>query len=155
MRIAAVRTAAGFTLMEIMVVLGLVALLVAVGVGGLSKSVESAKIRGAARDLAAALRYTRGQALASGRQQAFELDLEKRSYQAPNKPAVALPESMSLKFLTAEEELTSSHSGRVRFFPDGSSSGGRIRVLGAAHEWDIEIAWLTGAIRVDENALQP
>lgn len=155
MRITSIRVATGFTLMEVLVVMGLIALLVAIGVGGLSKSVESAKIRGASRDLAAALRYTRGQALVTGQQQTFELDVEKRSYQAPNKAAVALPESMTLRFLTADEELTSSHSGRVRFFPDGSSSGGRIRVLGAAHEWDIEIAWLTGAIRVDENARQP
>ncbi len=149
------RSEAGFTLMEVLVTLAVIALLLSIGVVSLGKSVESAKIRGASRDLAAALRYTRGQALVSGKQQTFELDIEKRSYQAPNKPAVALPESMSLKFLTAEEELTSSHSGRVRFFPDGSSSGGRIRVLGTAHEWDIEIAWLTGAIRVDENPLQP
>ena len=57
------RRARGFTLIEILAVVALIALavtLVAVSVGD---GLTGAKVRAASRDLAAALRYTRGQAI--------------------------------------------------------------------------------------------
>ena len=39
---------------------------------------------------------------------------------------------------------------RVRFFPDGSSTGGRISLIAGEREWQVEIAWLTGEVRLRE-----
>ena len=115
-----------------------------------SKSLQSARIRGASRDLVAALRYTRGQAIVKGKSEALVLNLDNNSYTAPGKGAVQLPKGMVLRLTTASTELTGGNSGGIRFFADGSSTGGHISVLQGRREWRINVAWLTGDIALDE-----
>ena len=56
------------------------------------------------------------------------LNLDDNSYTAPGKSAVKLPADMSLRLTTAEQEVTGGNSGGIRFFADGSSTGGHISV---------------------------
>ena len=115
-----------------------------------SKSLQSARIRGASRDLVAALRYTRGQAIVKGQQAVMSLNLADNSYSPPGKPTVKLPQGMNLQLTTADTEQTSASSGGIRFFADGSSTGGHISVFQGQREWRINVAWLTGDISLDE-----
>ncbi len=139
----------GFTLVELIAVIVLLAIATAVVTVSFSKSLAGAKVRGASRDLVAALRYTRGQAIVKGRQEVLLLDLEKNTYTAPGKPEVALPKDMTLQLTTATTEQTGENSGGIRFFPDGSSTGGHVSVLQGQREWRINVAWLTGEIALD------
>ena len=41
--------------------------------------------------------------------------------------------------------------GAIRFFPDGSSTGGEIMLAGAAGTFFVRVDWLTGRIRIDEG----
>jgi general secretion pathway protein H len=145
----------GFTLVEIMVVLMLVALLVTVAAVSLGQGLSGTKVRAASRDLVAALRYTRGQAIVSQSEQVLEVDLENFTYTAPKRDAVELPKDMELRLLTAQQELTGEKSGRIRFYPDGSSTGGRIRLVRGQRSWDVEIAWLTGEVAMREGDPEP
>jgi len=150
---AAARTrgrSGGFTLIELIAVIVLLAIAMTVVSVSFSKSLTSAKIRGASRDLVAALRYTRGQAIVKGEPQVLLMNLDENSYTPPGKRAVKLPKDMSLRLTTAESELTGANSGGIRFFPDGSSTGGHIAVLQGNREWRINVAWLTGEIALDE-----
>ena len=140
----------GFTLIEIIAVIALLALAASTVVFFVSRSLSTQQIKGAGRDLVAALRYTRGQAIVKRKEQALELDVEKRAYRAPNKPEVSLPKDMTMKLLTAAQERVDETTGRVRFFPDGSSTGGRISLIAGEREWQVEIAWLTGEVRMRE-----
>ncbi|MFC4819483.1 GspH/FimT family pseudopilin [Dokdonella ginsengisoli] len=140
----------GFTLVELMAVIVLLAIALTAVTFSFSKSLQSAKIRGASRDLVAALRYTRGQAIVKGKQSVLLLDLDNNSYTAPGKGAVKLPKGMNLRLTTAETEVTGGNSGGIRFFPDGSSTGGHISVLQGQREWRVNVAWLTGEIALDE-----
>lgn len=115
-----------------------------------SKSLQSARIRGASRDLVAALRYTRGQAIVKGRQEVLVLDLDNNSYTAPGKGSIKLPKDMTLTLTTAETEQTAANAGGIRFFADGSSTGGHVSVFQGQREWRINVAWLTGDIALDE-----
>ncbi|WP_300622326.1 GspH/FimT family pseudopilin [Dokdonella sp.] len=142
--------AGGFTLIELMAVIVLIAIALTAVTFSFSKSLQSAKIRGASRDLVAALRYTRGQAIVKGKQEVLLLDLDSKSYTAPGKRAVKLPDGMDLRLTTAETEVTGGNSGGIRFFPDGSSTGGHISVLQGQREWRVNVAWLTGEIALDE-----
>jgi general secretion pathway protein H len=45
-----------------------------------------------------------------------------------------------------EDPDTTGHV--VRFFPDGSCSGGQITVTGGAQAYQLQLDWLTGSIRV-------
>ena len=149
------RAARGFTLVEILAVVALIALamtLVAVTVGD---GLTGARVKAASRDLVAALRYTRAQAIVTRKQQALELDVEKRSYVAPRKDEVQLPDDMELRLLTAAEERTGATTGRIRFWPDGSSTGGRIKLVYGERAWDVEIAWLTGEVRLRDGEATP
>jgi len=142
--------AKGFTLIELMAVIVLLALAMTAVTFSFSKSLQSAKIRGASRDLVAALRYTRGQAIVKGKQEVLLLNLDDNSYSAPGKSSVKLPKGMGLRLTTAETELTGGNSGGIRFFPDGSSTGGHISVFQGQREWRVNVAWLTGDIALDE-----
>ena len=141
----------GFTLVELMAVIVLLAIALTAVTFSFSKSLQSAKIRGASRDLVAALRYTRGQAIVKGRQEVLTLDLDGNSYTAPGKHAVKLPKDMTLGLTTADTEVTGANAGGIRFFPDGSSTGGHISVFQGRREWRINVAWLTGDIALDET----
>ncbi len=145
------RRARGFTLIELIAVVVLLAIVLAIASLSLSKSLESAKVRAASKDLVAALRYTRGQAIVKGKPQVLVLDLDKNSYVAPGKKPVELPKDMVLRLTTAETEQTGSNSGGIRFFSDGSSTGGHVSVLMGQREWRINVAWLTGEIELDEQ----
>jgi general secretion pathway protein H len=141
----------GFTLIEVVAVVALIALAMTLAAVGASRGLSSARIQAAGQDLVAALRYTRGQAMVTRAEQVMEIDLENRTYTAPKRSAVTLPGDMEIRLLTAAQELTGNRQGRVRFFPDGSSTGGRIKLVDGQRAWDIEISWLTGEIRLREG----
>ena len=145
------RRARGFTLIELIAVVVLLAIVLAIASLSLSKSLSSAKVRAASKDLVAALRYTRGQAIVKGEPRVLVMDLEKNSYVAPGRKPVELPKDMVLRLTTAETEQTGANSGGIRFFADGSSTGGNVSVLMGQREWRINVAWLTGEIELDEQ----
>jgi general secretion pathway protein H len=141
---------AGFSLIEMMAVIVLIAIALTAVSMSFSKSLSSARIQAASRDLVAALRHTRGQAIVKGKQQVLELNLDNNSYTAPAHVPVQLPKDMHLGLLTASNELTGERAGRIRFFPDGSSTGGHVSVYAGEREWRINVNWLTGEVTLDE-----
>lgn len=144
----ALRQQAGFSLIEIIAVLVIISLIMALTVTSITRSLDSTRVRVAAKDITSALRYTRGQAILSHEEQTLDFDLDKKTYQAPGKDAVELPEGLELKLLTARDEVSSENVGKIRFFPDGSSTGGRVTVLAGEREWRINVGWLTGEIQL-------
>lgn len=145
----------GFTLIEIIAVVVLIALatgLVAITVG---TGLEGARIRAASKELVAALRYTRTQAIVKRESQALIIDTEKRTYEAPGKKPVELPRQLELKLLTASAELVDDHIGRIRFFPDGASTGGHIELILEEARWRIDVGWLTGEVLLQPPGSTP
>lgn len=147
----AARGARGLTLIEIVVVVALIAVGVSVTAFTVSGSLDSQRIQSAGQDLVAALRFTRGKAIVEREPQTLEIDVEARTYQAPGRKLVELPKGMEMRLLTAAMEQTSDTSGRIRFYPDGSSTGGRVKLVRGGRAWDIEVAWLTGEVRMREG----
>ena len=142
----------GFTLIELVAALALIAIVVTTLAFGLTRGLKGTKVRAASRDLAAAMRYTRGQAIIKREERSLVVDVENKSYSAPGKAPVELPDEMDLHLLTARGELSEDErSGGIRFFPDGSSSGGRVRLVSGAREWVVNVAWLTGEISLEES----
>ncbi len=142
--------AAGFSLIELVAVVALIGIALAVVSLSFSKSLGGAQVEAASRDLVAALRYTRGRAIVRGEQQALDIDVANNTYRAPDRPLVRLPKDMRLTLTTAETEQTAATSGRIRFFPDGASTGGHIAVLLGRREWRINVNWLTGEVERKE-----
>ncbi len=114
----------------------------------MSGLLKASKIRGASKDLVAALRYTRSQAIVKHKEQRLSINVREKTYQMPGKPKVTLPEGMELKVFAAESEVPSDDVAGFRFFSDGSSTGGRVTLIYDDRFWRINVAWLTGEIRL-------
>jgi general secretion pathway protein H len=140
--------ARGFTLLEMLAVLLLIALAAGAISVSVSKGLSSARVRAASAELAAALRATRAQAIVKGEDQTFDLDIRTASYRAAGGHEVKLPRGMRLSITSAREDQPDGHTGRIRFFPDGSSTGGHIVLQRGARRWQVNVAWLTGAVSV-------
>jgi general secretion pathway protein H len=134
----------GFTLVELMAVMVIIALVMGLVATSISRSVSGAESRAAARKVVAALRYTRAQAILQKTQTVFMVDTEQRSYTAPGREAVVLPDGIDVLLTTARSELTSETAGGIRFFPDGGSTGGHVDVIVRGREYRVDVAWLTG-----------
>ena len=134
-----------------MAVILLIAIIMTAVTFSFSKSLHSARIAAASRDIVAALRYTRGQAIVKGQQQVMTFNLGDNSYKAPNKASVKLPSDMTMRLTTAEEEVKGADSAGIRFFADGSSTGGHVSLIQDHREWRVNVAWLTGDIALDEH----
>ncbi|MCX7512638.1 GspH/FimT family pseudopilin [Frateuria hangzhouensis] len=138
----------GFTLLEMLAVILLIGIAAAAAAVSVSQGLASARVRAASVELAAALRATRAQAIVKGQQQTFDLDIKNASYRAAGGKQVALPEGMRLSITSAREDQPDDHTGRIRFFPDGSSTGGHVVLQQGERRWRVNVAWLTGAVSV-------
>jgi general secretion pathway protein H len=141
----------GFTLVELLVVLVIISLMLALVGTSISRSVSGAEMRSAAREVAASLRYTRTRAILSKSEQVFSLDTESREYRAADREPETLPEGMSVELNTARSELTSETAGGIRFFPDGGSTGGNVRLEANGRVYRVNVAWLTGEASLEEE----
>jgi general secretion pathway protein H len=146
----------GFTLVEILAVVALIGVAIAVVSVSVGGGLAGARVKAASRDLVASLRYTRGQAIVKREIQALRVDVENRRYRSPGRKSwVELPKDMSMKLFTARSELEEEGVGRIRFFPDGSSTGGHIDLLHEDVLWRVEVMWLTGEVSLREGADAP
>lgn len=145
----------GFTLLEMLAVILLIGIAAAAVSISVTQGLASARINAASGELAAALRAARAQAIVKGSAQNFDLDTRLHSYRNIKQQDVALPKGVRLSMTSAKEDQPNDHVGRIRFFPDGSSTGGRVTLASGKREWHVNVSWLTGDVRVvDTVALQ-
>ena len=146
-----IRRRSGFTLVELLVVVVIATLMLSLVGMSLSRSISSAEMRSAARTMAASMRYTRTRAILDKQEHVFLVDTENRTYVAPRREPVELPEGMSIQMTTARSELTSESVGGIRFYPDGGSTGGSIELEAEGRIYRINVAWLTGEASVQRK----
>lgn len=134
----------GFTLVELLVVMAIIALVMGVVATSMARSISGAESREAARNIVAALKYTRTRAILSHSEQVFLVDVENRSYQAPGRAEVVLPDGVEILLTTARSEMADDQVGGIRFFPDGGSTGGQVDLSVRGREYLVDVRWLTG-----------
>ncbi len=142
----------GFTLLELILVMFIVILAVgAIGIN-IGKDNPSGAIKTVARDLGSALRYARGQALISRKPAWVEINLAENHYRISGRDKkYAFSDQINVTMTIAEENHHNQEAGRILFYPDGSSSGGRIDL-----EWDgfsrrIDVNWLNGRVSLNDE----
>jgi general secretion pathway protein H len=143
----------GFTLIELIVVLVIVILgFSAIGIS-ISSGNDATETKAAARDIVSALRYARGEALIAHEEITLSFNLEDNSYTLSHRDKVYdIPKAIAVTIVTAQSELTGQGQGSIRFFPDGSATGGRITLERNAIKWQIDINWLTGQIELADKS---
>jgi general secretion pathway protein H len=147
------RSAGGFTLLEMMIVLVVAGIVVAVAVPSFQPAITGMQLRSAAQDVASGLRHVRGHALATGREQVFTLNVTNHWYRVSGrKKTYGLPGSVKLDLFTADQEISEDgQGGTIRFYPDGSATGGRVTLSASGRKFRVDVNWLTGAIAVRED----
>ena len=120
---------AGFTLLELMAVLGLMALLLGLVLPGLLRSWEREKNRVALRELTAALRTARSEAVTQGRKVRLFLNLKTGRYRLEGSTREGTLTGMSLNDARLVWQNPEKSQGYIVFFGDGSSSGGKLALV--------------------------
>jgi len=143
------RKSAGFTLLEIIIVLVIATVIYAILLGVPLRGGKSADLKYAARTLASGLRQAQTTAMATRRDATLTLDLEQKEYQVlGEKEPHKLPDDIDLKLYTAQSEVASEKRGAIRFYPDGSSTGGRITVSSGERRFLVDVDWLRGRVSI-------
>lgn len=143
------RTSTGFTMIELLLVLLLLGLVYALVAPGLTEGSVGLEMKAATRQLAAGLRKARTTAVTERRDALVTLDVEGRAFSVTGDPKIyALPERMELALFTAQSEQVQDKVGAIRFFPDGTSTGGRITIGFGESKQHIDVDWVTGRVTI-------
>ncbi len=145
-------TLRGFTILELLVVLAIVSLVMAIALPRLSGTVTTSELRSAARSLAAGMRWARSEAIYTNRPINFQVDVNGRRFGMTQKGSMrSLPENARVTLFTARSQLLDEDKGYIRFFPDGSSSGGRVTLATKRLTQYVDVDWLTGRISIQDE----
>jgi general secretion pathway protein H len=141
----------GFTLIELLVVLAIMAMVLAFALPQITSVIPKMEAKAGAREIAAALREARSRAILSNSDVLFSLDIANHSFVlSGDKQAHALPQGVQLSLYTAQEELQTETVGNIRFFADGSSTGGRVGLSNAKGSYNVTVNWVTGHVEIVE-----
>jgi general secretion pathway protein H len=144
----------GYSLVELLTVLAILALLTAltgVYVKGRDKPFA---LRVAALDLASCLRLTRASAIATNKERVVAIDLDRPSYTCSGK-SVLFPPGSRLLFRTAASEYLKDKTALLRFFGDGSDTGGHVFMEEHGQIWAVRVNWLSGSVEVNRETAWP
>lgn len=143
------RSSRGFTLLEMMVVLLLAGVMLGLAVPALNAGSAGLEMKAAARQVGAGLRKARAVAVGERREAVLTLDLAAHTFAVTGDPKTyALPQDVELKLFTAVTETQGDARGAIRFFADGSSTGGRITLGTGEAKQEVDVDWLTGRVKV-------
>jgi general secretion pathway protein H len=148
----------GFTLLEIILVMAIIALASVLAAAAMTGGFKGMQLKASAKELASNLRYTRTQAIATGKPQRFVIDPAKHAWQAANAHHGTIPAKLGIEFTGAREAQANgaqAGQGAIEFFPDGAATGGRIRLTAGTARWDVDVAWLTGQVQVRQGTTTP
>lgn len=139
----------GFTLLELLVVLLVMALVAVITVPRIGAALPGAELKSAARQLAAGLREARSRAVAKNHVVPFTLDGTAGRYFIGTGGANGrMPNNIGITLITGTVDVSGAASGSIRFFPDGTSTGGRIELTSRGGKRTVIVDWLTGRIAV-------
>jgi general secretion pathway protein H len=142
---------AGFTIIEVIVVLVIGAIAYALILGVPMRGASIYDLKSASRSLASGLRQAQSSAMATRRDTVLTLDMETKEFAVPGVSDMRkLPQAIDLKLYTAQSEVTSEKRGSIRFYPDGSSTGGRITVSSGERKFLVDVDWLTGRVSIED-----
>ena len=118
----------GFTLVELLVVLLILSVLFVATPIAFSRVLPGIELRSDAQQVARLIREARSRAIRN------------------NMDATVL----KLTLRTAASERQGADSARIRFFPDGTSTGGRVSLARRDTAYHVEVDWLSGRVRIVE-----
>ena len=139
----------GFTLLELILALGIMALGVAVVFPFFNASRAGYQLQAAAYEIASQLREARAAAQARNVDQAFMIDVgNRRMWIEGHDARRSLSARLAVDVEVPIAEQLAANLVRVRFFADGGASGGKFLLRDGGRQAIVTVNWLTGDVRV-------
>jgi general secretion pathway protein H len=104
------------------------------------------EVRAAANEVAEGLRLARSRAIFTNRPVAFTLDVAAHRFSVDGTAPRTLPASLAVSMTTVAGATIGNRIGAIGFEPDGSSTGGRIELMGGGRKLQVGVDWLTGRV---------
>ncbi|PID48782.1 MAG: type II secretion system protein GspH [Proteobacteria bacterium] len=134
----------GFSLLEVILVLVIAGLMMGVAASSLS---EGPVLRKNSREVATSLRHARSLAILRQKEILWSMDTQTGHFGLPNEGEKrALHEGIVAKINTARSEVSSASRANIRFFPDGSSTGGSVDLMDGQQSYTVNVEWISGRV---------
>lgn len=138
--------AAGYTLVEMLVVLVLLGMAAAMSLPYATSSGQAQKLDATASQLATLFRQAQTVAYVTNRDVRVSFERDSRKWLVNGtSPQLELDRSLTVIALTVEGQVSEKEIS-YRFFPSGGSSGGRVVLEVNKNKVAIDLNWLTGAV---------
>lgn len=138
--------ASGFTLIEILVVISLVAGLTVILMMSMSGGMDGLRLRAEAKTIASELRRARSTAISTGTVQTFRIVPETRAWSGAKGRTGEIRKPLQVSFTGVRQVQERDGEGVILFFEDGASTGGRVQLRQERAVWNVDVAWLTGEV---------
>ena len=135
---------AGFTLVEMLVVLAIMALVAAIAAPGLVSNYRTKNLETLAGEITMRLRLSRTSAIATARPKQVVVDLGARAFRFGERDTLTLPDDVKMTVTTGQETVIADRQTVLTFLPDGSASGMDIALERKGRTARIAVNWLTG-----------
>ncbi|MBH5400951.1 type II secretion system protein GspH [Bradyrhizobium sp. CNPSo 4010] len=136
-------------MLELLVVLAIIASGLALAQPLIGRTADRLQLESAQTALLNALKTTRAAAIIRGTEASLVIDLNARTFQSPALPTTMLPAKIELALKVAGLEATDRSHAEIRFYPDGSSTGGDLTLRLDDRIARLCVHWLTGLPRDD------
>ena len=135
----------GFTLLELLVAFGIIALAGLFAMPLLTRPAGDATLIATARNLASNMRIARAAAIRDNAERTLTIDLARRRFWVDGVTgASAIAKGVAVDFVTLQKEQLSGGQGRIRFFADGSATGGNVVLRAGRRAVTVRLDWMTG-----------
>jgi len=141
--------ARGFTLIELLVVLALLGLFITLVPTTMQHALPGMNLRVAVRELVDGFRQARSDAITGNRDSFVFIDIDRQLYRIDKDGKnQVLPGDLTVDLRTAASEQLDDTKGRIRFYPDGTSTGGRVTLTSGKDAYNINVDWFDGRVEV-------
>lgn len=137
----------GFTLVELVVALGIATLMLATVPAAVTRAFDTMEYRSTVRHMLTELKRARLHAMHSGQATVFAYEPQSRRFGVGERLSREVPTKLAIAMIVADTEVVATRAG-IRFYADGGASGGSIDLIRPSGDGvRISVDWLLGRAR--------
>jgi general secretion pathway protein H len=143
------RGESGFTLIEMVCVLAIVAMLAAIALPAFPHGTSRPRLEALATSMAALLKFDRSAAMRRGVPVATQISTIARTIRSGASGAeIRVPDDVSFSAVLADQCDQRDAGSTISFFASGLSCGGALSLSRLGASYEIRVAWLTGGVEI-------